>query len=84
MTYDIVNCLRDTRTHDGSIIGLNWQAAAEIERLRAELAGRDAIVRDLAALPPGGEVWKRSKWLAELTERAKMIAARPNDGGEGV
>jgi hypothetical protein len=43
----------------------------------AEIARLEVIVRDLAALPPGGEVWDRSKRLADFTLRARAIEARP-------
>ena len=53
------------------------RALARIEALEAQLAGTNALIRDLAALPPGGEVWDRSKQLADFTLRARAIEAGP-------
>jgi len=47
------------------------KAEADIARLRERVAELEAITKDLAATPPGGEVWDRSKWLRQFSERAR-------------
>ena len=64
----MADCKLDGRALEDHADALCREAAAYIEAM-------ETIIRDLAALPPGGEVWKRSKWLAELTERAKVMLA---------
>ena len=66
-----IDCDRDD--HCAAFI----DARARIEALQAQLAGTNALIRDLAALPPGGEVWDRSKQLADFTLRARAIEAGP-------